>query len=199
MKAALTCSGCQRGISTQSKTGRCRSCVARHINSDPEIRARAAAGRAAFAAKPGVREQRIANLAAHRLSMSEEEKARRRARGRFVYETVLNTPENRARANDPEVRRLSGRKRTETLLGWCPPHLRAMYRTLTITKRLPAAEAREIVLKEAAREERARRAALSPLERQFEQLAKGAQLVCNVMPRKADHAFTLGGVGSGLL
>ncbi|MCC2978821.1 hypothetical protein [Sphingomonas sp. IC4-52] len=131
--------------------------------------------------------------------LSPEERRRRSERGKITARDVLFQPEVRARTMAPEVRQQAGRAKTETILGWCPPHLRDTYRHLVNRKHIPAAEARAMIDEEVARQERARLAALTPLQRQIERLEKGGTLTAKFTPKKAEHAFTLGGVGSGLL
>jgi hypothetical protein len=49
--------------------------------------------------------------------------------------------------HSPEARAKAGRKRTETVLGWCPPELRALHRRNTISKRMRAADSRAMIEK----------------------------------------------------
>lgn len=188
-----TCVDCGSPVSSQSK-GRCKPCSARHLNTCPEIIANRAAARAAYHARPEVKQANAARLAKHAANLSDAERERRRERGRHIAATVLHTPENKAKAADPAVRAKAGRKRTDTVLAWCPPEYRDRYRHLKDSQLLRAAEARRIIEDEIATDERRRLAAMTPHERQLERIRNGARIV-EVQPlRRADPAITLGGV-----
>jgi len=128
-------------------TTHCRSCLARRINADPELRRRRAEGIARHQARPGVK-------AAYRERMAEVSAAmwadpayveRRRAHGKRQAATVLARPDVIDAGRAPDVRARATATREETLLGWCPPEWRDHYRYLNRTKRIPAAEARKMI------------------------------------------------------
>lgn len=81
---------------------------------------------------------------------------------------------------------------------WLPQERRADYQRLRKMRGVGAEKAKAMILEEMARDERRRRAALSPFERQMEALNRGVGLVEKVTLRRPDYAFTLGGVSSGL-
>jgi len=139
-----TCIDCPKPISRNSK-GRCRSCSAIRMNTDPEINARRRASVSAHFATPGAKQMRTDALRRWIETMPDEERERRRANGRRLAAEVLSRPEVRELTNSPEVKAKAGRARTETVLGWCPPELRDQYRALVIRKGIPAAEARKII------------------------------------------------------
>lgn len=95
-------------------------------------------------------------------------------RGKRLRWTALETPQ--AKANLAAVRAENGRKRTETVLAWCPPEHRDHYFHLSVTKRMPAAEAKRLVLDHIAREQRRETAKLTPFERQMAALKNGGTL-----------------------
>lgn len=71
-------------------------------------------------------------------------------------------------------------------LAWCPEVRRDEYRKLQ--KSLGSAEARRII-----------EADMSPFERQLAKVASGAGLVPAFKPTTTGHAFTLGGVATGMI
>jgi hypothetical protein len=75
------------------------------------------------------------------------------------------------------------------------------YRALR--KKIGAGEAKRLILADVAAKIAATEArrvdALTPLQRQLERLHAGAALIERPSFRRADHAFTLGGIASGLL
>ncbi len=75
---------------------------------------------------------------------------RKREHGRRQYRDCLSRPDVLAKNRAPEVRKAAGRKTSETRMAWCPPELRAEYRTLIHSKLIPAAEARRIIEAEIA-------------------------------------------------
>lgn len=141
-----TCS-CGAAISAKNRSGLCRPCNARRINADPAIEAKRAAGRAAYFDRPGVREGYARRIAEYRENMPDEHRERCREHGRRQYRDVLSRPDVVAKSLSPEVRAAAGRKRTDTVLAWCPPHLRDAYRGL-IRSGIRAAEARAMIEEE---------------------------------------------------
>lgn len=194
----MNCS-CGKVLGSKNRSGYCRSCVAKKNNADPAIIAARKAGILRHHADPAVRAASAARLAAHLANMSDDERERRREHGRRMARDVLAKPEVRAVNRSPEVRKRAGAKRTATVLADIPAHLRDQYKALVRSDAARAAEARRIVLEDAAASERRRLAALSPLDRQIERLRNGATLHEKPVLRQADHAFTLGGIASGQL
>lgn len=191
--------GCGKALGPKNKSGCCRSCVAKRNNADPAVIAARKAGILRHHADPAVRAASAARLASHLANMSDEEKARRSEHGRRMYAEVLSRPEVRARNASPEVRRMAGAKRSETVLADIPRHLRDEYRRLTRSTTTPAAEARRMVIEADQMRERRRLAAMTPHERAMERVRNGAAVIAKPVLRKADHAFTLGGIASGAL
>lgn len=131
-----------------AKAKRCRACSIAHMNSDPAIAAKRAAGRKAYFDQPGVRmEYRERMRAITAATMADPVKMeRKREHGRRVYRDVLSRPDIVAKQQAPEVRKRAGLKRTATVLRDIPPHLRDEYKALIRSKLIPAAQAREIIL-----------------------------------------------------
>lgn len=190
---------CGAALGERNVTGRCRPCSARRLNEDPALIARRTAGIAEHFADPAVRAANAARLRQHIATMSDEEREWRRENGRRLAREVLARPEVRAKAYAPEVRARSGRKRSATVLAWCPADRRDEYRELK-AKGISAAEARRVI--EASLRRPVARGPKRPLsfEQQLARVAAGAPLVATPRTRATtDHDFTLGGVSAGLL
>lgn len=137
------CSSCYKPLGRGNKSGMCRSCVCQRLNTDPEMHARKVAGTRKKYEDP-------AWVAAKRAKLIEIGRRpdvieKRRIRGREHAKAVLTRPDVWNRTQTPEARARAGRKRSETVMGWCPPELRDEYRDLVRSKRIPAAEARAII------------------------------------------------------
>lgn len=223
-----SCLDCAKPISSKSVSGLCRSCVAVRLNADPEVAARRREGMRRHWADPTNLAAARARAAEMGRNLPEAERQRRRERGRMLSSTVLRQANA---AMTAETRAENGRKRSDTVLAWCPPEWRDKYRDLK-TRGRKAAEAKRIVLDliagrpapvlyakqkaklawcpPARRAEYAKlRSALgavearrqveamfTPFERQMARLAAGAQLVEKPVLRRADYAYTIGGVAS---
>lgn len=183
----MNCLDCSGPISTQNRTGRCKRCSARHTATNPEYIAKRAA---AFNA-------RIANDPAFRAKRAREIHMRHMAARRDPVKSakmLAATAENRKYLLKPESRQkwlagraVAGRRRHETVMAWCPPEYREEYRFIREKKRIPAAEARQMIL-----------AKLSPFERQMQAVRNGAKVVAKPNLRRSDYDFTLGGVTGAL-
>jgi len=136
--------GCTVAISRTSK-GRCKPCALKRLYNDPAIRDRCAAARAAYHARPEVKEANRARMADFMVNMPEAERERRREHGRKMVATRLHTPEAQAKAlaarSVPEVKARRARSITRTWLPWLPDDLVEAYRALTRSG-LSAADAR---------------------------------------------------------
>lgn len=137
-----TCSDCPAPISRHAK-GRCRSCAAVYVNSDPEIQRRRREGMAAKFADPQFRAEQAARLRANASTPRAIEL--RRERGKEQARDVLFRPDVRARTMRPEARAQAGRSVQERALGWCPPERRDEYRTMVRSRQATAAEARRMI------------------------------------------------------
>lgn len=100
-----------------------------------------------------------------------------------------------AQPSGSEPRRRAVESRRRTLLGWCPEAYLPEYQRLVYSKRLRAAEARAIIEAQIKADE----ARLTPHERQLQKIAHGAQLTRKFVAPSPASAFTLGGVGSGMI
>jgi hypothetical protein len=132
---------CGAPISATNASGLCRPCVARRNASDPVIRQRQRDGINARMADPVYRAEHIARCVANGRNISDEVRERRRETGRLKAAALRAANA----AIPPETRIENGRKRSDTVLAWCPPEWRPKYRDLKKRGR-PAAEARRIVL-----------------------------------------------------
>ena len=177
------CSDCGTGITSQSKTGLCIPCGNRKRWADPEFRAKRAAGIKKKFADPLYMAKVRANSRQIGLKYAKDEELqeRRRAYGRYAYATFLSKPEVREK-NRQAVRERSAKTQRAKRMAWCPEKYWDDYRHLRKSKKLTAAEARQVILASIAAEkenERARIARLSPFERQELALKRGGQLIAN--------------------
>lgn len=188
--------GCGTGLGSKNTTGMCRACRGRAQFADPSFKTKQKIAVAEFNKRPEVRAARSARLVERNRNLSEAEKQRQRENGRMIAQKYLMTPEGKAISNSPEARRKKGATITATRYADIPAHLRDEVRRLNRQQHIPAAEARRMVLDQAEHAERRRIAALTPFERDMERIAKGAAIVEQFTPRKAEHAFSI--VGSAL-
>lgn len=201
-----TCEKCPRELGAKNKSGLCRSCLSKRINADPVTIEARRRGIAAHYAKPGAREAVAKRIMAYNANVPPEHVEMRREHGKRQHARYFAGADGYARLQSPEARRKRGASVSETRMAWCPPELREEYRDLVRRQRLPAAEARAIIeaqavrnAERAAKAEADRLAAMTPLERQLERVAKGARVI-KVHPfRKAGPEMTLGGVSAGML
>ena len=168
-------------------TTHCRSCALANLNSDPAIAAKRNAAILARAADPVKRAVMVKTVAANNARARAEKPefdAWIRERGRHLRLTVLGTPEVKAKLHASRERR--GKARTETIMGWCPPAYRDMYRRLTRSHKSNAEIARAAVLAKIEADNRAR---LSPFEA-ADYLRKYAPVM------RCDEAGKLSSIGS---
>jgi hypothetical protein len=135
---------CGARISDWTKTGRCKPCSVARLNSDPEIQAARTAGLRRAYEDPEFR-ARMAKITARNVqkaALDPEIHAKWSAIGREAIKR-LYSPEIRAKWL--AGRAACGRKRHETVMGWCPPDLRPEYMRLCKSKRMSAAKAREAI------------------------------------------------------
>lgn len=141
-RGSIKSCSCGKTLSSQNKSGKCRTCYVGWLNTDPEMVARRHAAQVEFFARPDVKE-RLRERARHFMAnLPEHEIERRREAGKILFRQYLARPDVVAITAAPETRARAGRARTETVLGWCPPELRDEYRELKRRLGLTAAEAR---------------------------------------------------------
>ena len=136
---------------TRSKGAqRCRECAAKFLATDPDIQRRRREGLARYHAQPGVK---LENRERQR-RMMEKVKAdpaqmeKRRERGRWLRANVLTRPDVVEKTLSAETRQKRCATLSSVLMRDIPMSMRAEYRTLVHSKRMPAAEAKAIVLNE---------------------------------------------------
>lgn len=151
--AAATCTDCPRTLHKPCPTMRCRSCNAKRLAADRDVRAKAGATMRALFADPAVRARRGA---ATSRAIAEKRRtdpafvAMQRETGRRLAATGLG-----ARALGPagsEGRMRAGRGISAAKLAWCPPDYRAEYIRLLRSKLLKKPDARRIILEQAAKD-----------------------------------------------
>jgi hypothetical protein len=142
------CVGCPSVLGPKNRSGRCRSCLAQHLNSDPAIVAKRKAAVLARFDNPAVVEEHRQRLARYMRNMPEADRERRRVHGRRMFRELLSNPEVVARSaasrNDPETRRRQGQTHSDTRLPWCPREMRPAYRAMR-AKGLSPQEARDVL------------------------------------------------------
>lgn len=106
---------------------RCRSCNCKAQWADPDFRAR---------------KNRISGQTLLRLKQDPAFRARESAAQRRNC-AIMNATR---RQLTPDELALAGKRQSARKLSWCPPVMRDAYRQLTRSKRIPAAQAREIIL-----------------------------------------------------
>jgi hypothetical protein len=102
-----------------------------------------------------------------------------------------------SRLHPPTRERVEQQQASREKLAWCPPQYAGLNTELR-RKRIPAAERRRVIADQAAADERARLAAMTPFERQMDRVRQGAGITeCVPMPSR--QYGTLGGVSGGML
>lgn len=129
---------------------RCRSCAVKFMATDPDIQRRRREGIARYHAQPGVkleyRERLRKTMERVRSDPIHQEKLR--AHGHWLAENVLRRPDVQAACQTPEARAKRAARLSATRMRDIPQSMRAEYRRLVHSKRIPAAEAKEMVLEE---------------------------------------------------
>lgn len=137
------CTVCGRDLDPRNVTGFCRRCHSEVRNRDPEYRAKVVAGeKRRLQLDPEARAKKRAIMIANRNVPGADEKRKAAIAASRVYALAAANAVNVAGSAG---RVLAGVKRTATVLAWCPPHLRGEYRYLYRVKRIPAAEARQMI------------------------------------------------------
>lgn len=143
-----TCADC--GVARFSRKPKrspyCRACVGRHNGQSPARRAKASASMKAHLSDPHVRATHIARATdglRRRIATDPDFAAQRREMGRRTGLMKLGTAATPAGS---PARVAAGKAVSATKLAWCPPEYRDEYKYLIRTKRIPAVEARQIIL-----------------------------------------------------
>jgi hypothetical protein len=137
---------CGKSLPATNKSGKCKACYCRFLNTDPEMRARRSAGILAHYNEPGVREMRRNALLRAMTGLSDDERKRRSEYGKIHARAVLLRPDVMARAQAPDAIRRRSAGHTEAMMGWCPPDRRAEYRHLIKNKHYKREEAMAMIL-----------------------------------------------------
>jgi hypothetical protein len=192
-----TCLDCPKAICAANKGGRCKACTLEHARRDPEVQTRRLENLRAVQRtsehRAKISRGKKASEAMHADDPARQERHRRQGqRLRAQFEATPGAEDKRKAALSAAMK-----IRAEKMLGWCPVEHRGKYRKLRKTYGAP--EAKRRVLHALAVAEALRIASLTPLQRQIERIQAGARLVEKPSFRRPDHAFTLGGVASGML
>lgn len=135
------CSVCKKPLGPKNRTGLCNPDFNRQRAADPVHRAKlSVAMKSRLAHDPVLKEEfRARALALRDLPQT---KAAKRARWMAEKPWIKG---NECRPAGSEARRRAGVRQSSTLLADIPPHLRSEYRRLTVSKLIPAAEARAMI------------------------------------------------------
>lgn len=138
---SAACQTCGKALSRQNRSGYCKHHVSAAKAQDPAWReAQRAGAKRALQANPERMDALKARMRASNTTPEKRAWAAERARQMGLAEI------GRAVAQTPEAQAKRSASCTATKLAWCPPHLRESYRHLIYSKKIPAAEAREIIL-----------------------------------------------------
>lgn len=144
---ALACSECGAALkpNPRRKGTLCRPCAARAMAISPDKREKCRIAMNRRFQEPGYKQLHVARCTAgtrRALQEDPEFRAMRAEQGRRVG--LLGLGKEKNAAGSP-ARVKAGRKRTETMMAWCPALYRDEYRRLVRTKLIRAPEARQIV------------------------------------------------------
>lgn len=178
-----TCRNCPTELGKRNTSGLCRPCRARVTLCNPQAQAKAKASMARNFADPAFRKAHGARSRA-RLA---EWRSTPEGKARLLEQAAINLA--KARQTDNEARKRAIRAAAYPGI----PEDR-WDECAALRRVVSAKEAKRLILEDMAAKERARLAAMTPFERQMERVRNGAQLVEKFVPRRADPAFTLGGV-----
>ena len=204
---SAVCQDCPASISPQSKTGRCRSCAMKAKHADPAWKAYHQSRVDAVASTDEYREKRrLGGLKRY------ADPAARKATSDARKAGFERNPELLERLRESAVTRLAAARDSSNFdwsawyrecqaarRAWCPADRWEQYQKLRTTRGVGAEEAKRMILEDIAAAERKRLAAMTPHERNMERVRNGAALTIKPDLRKADPAFTLGGIASGAL
>lgn len=143
---ALACSDCAQPLKPNPRRlgTRCKQCNARNMARSPDKREKCRIAMKRRFDEPGYKQQHVARCTAGtREALKRPEfLAMRQEQGRRVG--LSRTGQSANKAGHPS-RIAAGKKRSETVMAWCPLEYRAEYRRLIRTKLIRAPEARRMV------------------------------------------------------
>lgn len=142
------CVTCGKALSRRNRSGYCTSHVSAANAAKPEWREKQRAGvRRALHLNPE-------RLAAHRRHLAEygrnpEVIERKRQRAKDIGLSKLGQAHL---SRHPELLAMRGKKQSDSKLAWCPREARDQYKRLVRSKKIPAAEARVMILEQHERD-----------------------------------------------
>lgn len=134
------CVTCAKPLGRGNKTGYCRGHVNQAVAS-PERSAAIRAGLVLYYSDPVNKQRARENII--RNSQTEHAKQRRSDTAKAIGLHMIGQA---AITADPAILERRARSQSNTKMAWCPRELRAEYKRLVRTKKLPASEARAIIL-----------------------------------------------------
>jgi hypothetical protein len=141
MSAVKNCASCGLTLSRGNRSGYCKRHVSAAKAQDPAWReAQKAGAKRALQVNP----ERLAALRerVRAMNVTPEKRARTADHARKIGLHAIG----QRTANSPESIAKRAASSVSTKLAWCPPRLREQYRHLLYVKRIPAAEARAMIL-----------------------------------------------------
>lgn len=145
---AGNCKTCGAPITRQSRTGYCKKHVAAAIAQRPEWREAQRAGIVRGLQANPERKDRLREQIQAVGMLPQAVEARRQ---RFLTERIWERGIATLAAN-PELRALSGKRQSNTKMAWCPRELRDEYKRLVYSQKIPAAEAKAMILEQHERD-----------------------------------------------
>lgn len=129
-------------------TTHCRSCTAIRLREDPEIAERRKNALKKVLSDPINKQRRIERLRAvmQERHQDPEFMEMRREQGRRLQQELRQRPDLRARSLTPEARAKAAKASVAKKLAWCPIEYRDAYMKLLRSGRVPAAQARQMIL-----------------------------------------------------
>jgi hypothetical protein len=141
------CATCATPLSRGNRSGYCKRHVSAAKAQDPAWReAQRAGAKRALQVNPERLDALRARVRA--MNITPEKRARTAEHAKRIGLHAIG----QRTANSPESIAKRAAASVSTKLAWCPPHLREQYRHLLYVKRIPAAEARAMILAQEAAE-----------------------------------------------
>lgn len=195
------CSQCGEPITRQSKTGCCRLCCLKRINTDPAIAEKRRDQLAQVMQDEGYKARHLAG--AKRGGAKRAANPAQYARLQEIGRTYGR--KNLENGQLPEARAKAGAALRRQRLSWCPVDLWPLNDELA-RKHIPLVERKAIIAEEIERRaqkvaaaEHRRLAAMTPFERQMERVRNGAKLTTVPDTRPTGPAYSLVGNATGML
>lgn len=144
MSERKNCLTCDKQLGRYNRSGYCTRHVSAAVATDPQWREKQRSGAIRALQENPDRLTRLRERARIHGQLPQAIEGRRR----HAIESRIWERGHATIAADPEIRARAGRRQSATKLGWCPNDLRGAYRQLVHSKKVPAAEARRMILEQ---------------------------------------------------